>query len=162
MRRRGDNNGADSWPRIIVATGELRKPPMDARQSVLNSMSRRAEWRGGLLADESYEEATSVGCAHMRAVALRSYCSIGILPTAPMDVRVSSGDAGRLEYGRIKDLAGRQPVSVMLSPLLLLGCGVSQNDYDVLKAQNQQLQSQSQQLEGQSRLLHGLALLDVR
>jgi chemotaxis protein MotB len=44
-------------------------------------------------------------------------------------------------------------VGVMLSPLLLSGCGVSQSDYDVLEAQNQQLQSQSQQLESQSRLL---------
>jgi hypothetical protein len=31
MRRRGDNDGADTWLRIIVAIGELREPPKDAR-----------------------------------------------------------------------------------------------------------------------------------
>ena len=31
MRRKGDNEGADTWPRIIVAIGELGDPPSDAR-----------------------------------------------------------------------------------------------------------------------------------
>jgi hypothetical protein len=31
MRRRGDNDGADTWLRIIVAIGELGVPPTDAR-----------------------------------------------------------------------------------------------------------------------------------
>ena len=31
MRRRGDNDGADTWLRIIVAIGELGEPPTEAR-----------------------------------------------------------------------------------------------------------------------------------
>jgi hypothetical protein len=31
MRRRGDYDGADKWLRIIVAIGELREPPTEAR-----------------------------------------------------------------------------------------------------------------------------------
>jgi hypothetical protein len=31
MRRRGDNEGADTWLRIIVAIGELGEPPTGAR-----------------------------------------------------------------------------------------------------------------------------------
>jgi hypothetical protein len=31
MRRRGDNDGADKWLRIIVAISELGDPPTDAR-----------------------------------------------------------------------------------------------------------------------------------
>ena len=31
MRRKGDNKGADTWLRIIVAIGELGDPPSDAR-----------------------------------------------------------------------------------------------------------------------------------
>jgi hypothetical protein len=31
MRRKGDNDGADTWLRIIVAIGELGEPPTDAR-----------------------------------------------------------------------------------------------------------------------------------
>ena len=31
MRRKGDNEGADTWLRIIVAIGELGEPPTDAR-----------------------------------------------------------------------------------------------------------------------------------
>jgi hypothetical protein len=31
MRRKGDNEGADTWLRIIVAIGELGTPPTDAR-----------------------------------------------------------------------------------------------------------------------------------
>ena len=31
MRRKGDNEGADRWLRIIVAIGELGEPPTDAR-----------------------------------------------------------------------------------------------------------------------------------
>ena len=31
MRRRGDNDGADMWLRIIVAIGELGEPPTEAR-----------------------------------------------------------------------------------------------------------------------------------
>jgi hypothetical protein len=31
MLRRGDSDGADTWLRIIVAIGELGKPPTDAR-----------------------------------------------------------------------------------------------------------------------------------
>ena len=31
MRRKGDNDGADKWLRIIVAIGELGKPPTEAR-----------------------------------------------------------------------------------------------------------------------------------
>jgi hypothetical protein len=30
MRRKGDNEGADTWLRIIVAIGELSTPPTDA------------------------------------------------------------------------------------------------------------------------------------
>jgi hypothetical protein len=32
MRRRGDDDSADIWLRIIVAIGELGKPPTEARQ----------------------------------------------------------------------------------------------------------------------------------
>jgi len=31
MRRKGDNEGADTWLRIIVAIGELGEPPTEAR-----------------------------------------------------------------------------------------------------------------------------------
>ena len=31
MRRKGDNEGADTWLRIIVAIGELGEPPIEAR-----------------------------------------------------------------------------------------------------------------------------------
>ena len=31
MRRKGDHEGVDKWLRIIVAIGELGKPPADAR-----------------------------------------------------------------------------------------------------------------------------------
>jgi hypothetical protein len=31
MRRKGDDDGADTWLRIIVAIGELGDPPSDAR-----------------------------------------------------------------------------------------------------------------------------------
>jgi hypothetical protein len=31
-RRRGDSDGPDTWLRIIVAIGELGKPPTDARR----------------------------------------------------------------------------------------------------------------------------------
>ena len=31
MRRKGDNDGADKWLRIIVAIGELGEPPTEAR-----------------------------------------------------------------------------------------------------------------------------------
>ena len=31
MRRKGDNDGADTWLRIIVAIGELGEPPTEAR-----------------------------------------------------------------------------------------------------------------------------------
>ena len=31
MRRKGNNEGADTWLRIIVAIGELGDPPSDAR-----------------------------------------------------------------------------------------------------------------------------------
>jgi hypothetical protein len=31
MRRKGDNGGADTWLRIIVAIGELGEPPAEAR-----------------------------------------------------------------------------------------------------------------------------------
>jgi hypothetical protein len=31
MRRKGDNEGADTWLRIIVAIGELGTTPTDAR-----------------------------------------------------------------------------------------------------------------------------------
>lgn len=31
MRRRGDNDGADTWLRIIVAIGTLGEPPTAAR-----------------------------------------------------------------------------------------------------------------------------------
>jgi len=31
MRRRGDQDGADTWLRIIVAIGELGEPATDAR-----------------------------------------------------------------------------------------------------------------------------------
>ena len=31
MRRRGDQDGADTWLRIIVAIGELGMPPTDTR-----------------------------------------------------------------------------------------------------------------------------------
>jgi hypothetical protein len=31
MRRKGDDDGADTWLRIIVAIGELGTPPTDAR-----------------------------------------------------------------------------------------------------------------------------------
>jgi hypothetical protein len=31
MRRKGDDDGADKWLRIIVAVGELGEPPTDAR-----------------------------------------------------------------------------------------------------------------------------------
>ena len=31
MRRKGDNEGADTWLQIIVAIGELGDPPTDAR-----------------------------------------------------------------------------------------------------------------------------------
>lgn len=34
MRRKGDNEGVDTWLRIIVAIGELGGPPSDARHSV--------------------------------------------------------------------------------------------------------------------------------
>jgi hypothetical protein len=32
MRRKGDNEGADTWLRIIVAIGELGERPIDFRQ----------------------------------------------------------------------------------------------------------------------------------
>jgi hypothetical protein len=32
MRRKGDNNGSDTWLPIIVAIGELGEPPTEARQ----------------------------------------------------------------------------------------------------------------------------------
>jgi hypothetical protein len=32
MRRKGDDDGADTWLRIIVAIGELGEPPTEARQ----------------------------------------------------------------------------------------------------------------------------------
>ena len=32
MRRKGDNDGADTWLRIIVAIGELRQLPTEARR----------------------------------------------------------------------------------------------------------------------------------
>jgi hypothetical protein len=31
MHRKGDNEGVDTWLRIIVAIGELGEPPTDAR-----------------------------------------------------------------------------------------------------------------------------------
>ena len=31
MRRKGDNDGADTWLRIIVVIGELGEPPTDAQ-----------------------------------------------------------------------------------------------------------------------------------
>jgi hypothetical protein len=31
MRRKGDEEGADTWLRIIVAIGELGEPPTEAR-----------------------------------------------------------------------------------------------------------------------------------
>jgi hypothetical protein len=31
MRRKGDNDGADKWLRVIVAIGELGEPPIEAR-----------------------------------------------------------------------------------------------------------------------------------
>jgi hypothetical protein len=31
MRRKGDNDVADTWLRIIVAIGELGEPPTEAR-----------------------------------------------------------------------------------------------------------------------------------
>jgi len=31
MRRKGDNDGADKWLRVIVAIGELGEPPTNAR-----------------------------------------------------------------------------------------------------------------------------------
>jgi hypothetical protein len=31
MRRNGDNDDADTWPRIIAAIGELGEPPTEAR-----------------------------------------------------------------------------------------------------------------------------------
>jgi len=42
-----------------------------------------------------------------------------------------------------------------LSLLALAGCGVSQKDYDALKAQNEQLQSQNAQLNSDVRRLQG-------
>jgi hypothetical protein len=33
MRRRGDNDGADTWLRIIVAIGELGEPLTEARRT---------------------------------------------------------------------------------------------------------------------------------
>jgi len=33
MRGKGDNEGADTWLRIIVAIGELGEPPTEARRS---------------------------------------------------------------------------------------------------------------------------------
>jgi chemotaxis protein MotB len=42
---------------------------------------------------------------------------------------------------------------VILAPLVLSGCGVSQKDYDALKTQNQQLQSQTQQLQSENQQL---------